>query len=368
MGRPRLSIKKQTIWKLHSLCGLIAGFGLLLIGLSGSLLMFSKEIDGLLRPEVVRVSPPEGQPERRTLDELITRIAAAYPEASLMGWAPALPESGESDRFWVKFGEQEHWLVGHVDPFSGIVLGEPEGRAASFTTWLLELHYSFFADHLGMFLAGLLGVMLLLLGLSGLWLYRDFFRHFFRLRWGRSARLLFSDLHKFIGISTVVFHFLLGFTGAWWNLSHLLGHLFEEEVAEAVVRPSPSEWASVEAMRRAAAGEIAGFETRYLAFPKRPGEALTLYGQPGEAGVWRSPYGSMVFFDPVSGAVQGSSDVRDRSLWGQIYDSFVPLHYGTFGGWPIRLLWSLGGLAPGALAISGFVIWRSRSRRGKPVT
>ena len=53
----RFKIKKQTVWRLHSLLGLVAGLGLLAIGLSGSLLMFSREIDGVLRPDIVRVTP-----------------------------------------------------------------------------------------------------------------------------------------------------------------------------------------------------------------------------------------------------------------------------------------------------------------------
>ena len=53
-------------------------------------------------------------------------------------------------------------------------------------------------------------------------------------------------------------------------------------------------------------------------------------------------------------------DMREATPWQQIYDSFMPLHYGTFGGWPIKILWCLGGLTPGLLAISGFIVWRKR--------
>lgn len=35
----------------------------------------------------------------------------------------------------------------------------------------------------------------------------------------------------------------------------------------------------------------------------------------------------------------------------------------TFGGLPIKILWCFARLAPGLLATSGFLIWRSRTRR-----
>ena len=47
------------------------------------------------------------------------------------------------------------------------------------------------------------------------------------LRWNLSARIFFSDLHKMVGISSVGFNLILGFTGAYWNLTHVVGHLLD---------------------------------------------------------------------------------------------------------------------------------------------
>ncbi len=40
----------------------------------------------------------------------------------------------------------------------------------------------------------------------------------------------------------------------------------------------------------------------------------------------------------------------------------APLHFGTFGRWPVKVLWCLGGMAPGVLAASGFLVWQTRGR------
>lgn len=362
-------IRKQAVWRVHSVLGLIAGLGLLVIGLTGSLLMFTPEIDGALRPEVVRVTPPEGG-RRLPMDELVGKMASTFPGHELMGWVPAW-DRGESDLVWVKLpGEDEHWLSSRIDPFTGRVLSRPAESAETFTGWILELHYTLLADHTGMFVAGLFGLVLVILGISGLWLYRDFFRHFFRLRWRCSTRILFSDLHKFVGINTVVFNLILGFTGAWWNLSHVIGHLYEEtpvETSSGEASPTPSKWASMDGMMHDATRRIAGFRVNYIGFPRVPEKAFFLYGEHGDAGVLRSPHGSMVSYE-ADGTFREASDIREGSLWTQIQDSFVPLHFGNFGGWPVRLLWCLGGLAPGTLAVSGFLIWRSRHRKEGPTS
>lgn len=363
---PRFRIRKQTVWRAHSLLGLVAGLGLLVIGASGSLLMFSREIDGVLRPDVVTVEPGAS---RLPMDELVGRVASSFPGHRLLGWALFPGDPTASDRVWLKLPDEEPWLHAHIDPYTGRILSRPAESAEHFTGWLLELHYTLLADHAGMLVAGLLAGILVLLGISGLWLYGNFFRNLLRLRWGASARILFSDLHKFIGILSVVFNLILGFTGAWWNLSHLIGHLFEEdpptETKTADPLP-PREWASIDAMMNVARNRIAGFTTHYLSFPQAADGTVSLHGQHGGAGPLRGLYGSHVDFDPGTGSVREVHDLREDSIWAQVHDSFMPLHYGTFGGWPIRILWSLGGLAPGLLAVSGFVIWRSRRRNPPP--
>lgn len=366
----RFRIKKQTVWRTHSVLGLIAGLGLLVIGLTGSVLMFSKEIDGALHPEVVRVQPPEGN-ERLAMDELVARMASAFPGHRLMGWVPG-EDAHSSDRVWLKLPGDEHWLAAAIDPYTGKILSRPAESGSTFTGWILELHYTLLADHVGLALVGIFALCLFLLGLSGLWLYRDFFRNFFRLRWRSSTRILFSDLHKFVGINSVVFNLILGFTGAWWNLTHVIGHLVEEEApagsAEvAEVGPPPSEWASLDSMLGDASARIDGFEANYIGLPNAPENAFFLYGRHGGAGVLRSPHGSMVSYEST-GDFREATDVREASLWAQFLDTFVPLHFGTFGGWPIRILWSLGGLAPGTLAVTGFVLWFRRRRGSKKTT
>ena len=45
----------RRLWQIHSWLGLVAGLGLIAIGLSGSLLVFHADIERWLNPELVAV-------------------------------------------------------------------------------------------------------------------------------------------------------------------------------------------------------------------------------------------------------------------------------------------------------------------------
>ena len=136
----------------------------------------------------------------------------------------------------------------------------------------------------------------------------------------------------------------------------------------AVISRLPhTQWSSLSAMLEKAPDVIEGYTARYLYFPAPNSPELKLYGSHGGAGPLRGTYGSTVTFNAVTGEVIGHHDIRDATTWQQVSDSFVPLHYGTFGGWPVKILWCLGGLTPGMLAITGLVVWRKRQRFGRRV-
>ena len=46
----------------------------------------------------------------------------------------------------------------------------------------------------------------------------------------------------------------------------------------------------------------------------------------------------------------------------RVLNSFTPIHYGTFGGLPTRILYIFVGLSPTILLITGFTMWRLRKK------
>ena len=354
-------------WQFHSWLGLISGLGLLVIGLSGSILVFQDELDAWRRPSIYRTTPRTGG--RLSLDQLWATTQRALPGWTIADWT--LPrDAGYSDLLRVyPPGETREIRKLHVDPYTSEMLGSPATYPHTLSGFLLILHTSFFGGIAGTFVVDLFAIALLLLGISGLWLYRDFWKSFFTLRWRSSARIFFSDFHKTIGIISVLFNFVLGFTGAWWNTQSVYHSLISKPDAApsapaSVVPFNPSQVGiSLDTLVAEARRQLPGFRVTSLALPATDHGEIILSGGVPTINPFRSDFGSSVVFSSPGGALVRVDDIRRLSFWTQVQDNFSPLHFGTFGGLPVKILWCFGGLAPGLLATSGFVIWRKRVSR-----
>lgn len=353
-------LTRKRIWQLHSWLGLLAGLGLLVIGVTGSLLVFRDQVEALFNPALIRVATPDAP--RLALDALLARAQAQLPEHEIVGWT--LRESDErdyADFLYVIGHGSDQWQIATLDPTTGRLLATPRSYTATLSGWLLELHYEFFGGHVGLAIAGIFAAMLCLLGVSGVWLYREFWKNVFMLRWRRGARILFSDLHKFFGLTSVVFNLILGFTGAYWNLTHVVGEVISGEPPQPRLEHRLyAATLSLDALNADARTRLPGFQPHFLSLPSAPNASITLWGAVEPRSPLRSAYGSTVSYDATKLTHTATMDLRAGSLWAQLVDSFRPLHFGTFGRWPIKILWCLGGLAPGVLAVSGFTIWQLR--------
>jgi uncharacterized iron-regulated membrane protein len=349
----------KRLWQIHSYMGLIAGLGLLVIGLTGSLLVFPNQLEEAAQPGMFLAKSKLSI--RLPLDVLVKGVEKNLPDHEISSWAFASEPRAVDWVFVVKHGRRERRLV-TVNPYTGAILGGPMDGSRTVVGWLMELHYTFFARTIGILLAGILAVLLCILGLSGFWIYHDFWSNFIRLRWRASRKIFLSDLHKAVGISSLAFQLILGFTGAYWNIPSAIRQFhFGNGLPPEFPARHWSRNISLDALLQRARDALPGFDPVFIGFPAAAGAAIQILGHVGSP--FRGDYGSVVTFDPQSGAVKGTREIRKADLWTQITDTFRPLHYGTFGGIFIKLLWCAGGLTPGLLAITGFLIWRQRQPR-----
>jgi uncharacterized iron-regulated membrane protein len=357
-------MKTKTLWRLHSWLGLFAGVPLLLIACSGSVLVFKDEINALLRPAEVRVEPLESG--RKSYDALYQSAANELTRHEIVGWA-IYPDPARADFLYVMKHGGEEFLSATLDPYTGGLLQEPRALDEGAMGWLLALHFQLLAGRVGEAVTGVLALLLCLLGASGFLVYRRFWKHFLTLRWRTGWRSLAGQLHKRVGVLSSPVFLLLGLTGAYWNIAHTVeeianpheplaegarhgGHLAPEVSLDRVVADSEA--------------RVPGYSANYISLPFHPGEPIRIFGDYIDQGPLRSPYHTVVHYDSTTGEHLETARIEDASAWRQTVDSFEPLHFGTFGGLPVRILWCVVGSAPGFLAISGTFIWWKRRRRG----
>jgi uncharacterized iron-regulated membrane protein len=126
----------------------------------------------------------------------------------------------------------------------------------------------------------------------------------------------FSDLHKIVGISSVAFNLILGFTGAYWNLTHALGHFLHgpDLPASKINDPLRAESLSLERLLQQARAKIPGFEWTYVSLPTKIDEPIVFYGRLKNQHALRGEFGSSVTFNSQTGDLENSVNVQSTGL------------------------------------------------------
>ncbi|TGL58451.1 PepSY-associated TM helix domain-containing protein [Leptospira sarikeiensis] len=354
-------MNRKRLYQFHSILGVFSGLFLIIIGLSGSFLIFAREIDQIFHPEEFKIQIGS---ERRSIDSLRQSLRDKLPPHTLAGWL--LQENSDTpDQVWVHFlgSEKGEESVILINPFTGELNGKlNEARSESFYGWMLMLHYTLFLGNTGYVLIGILGAVFFFQGISGVILYRNIWENLFRLRSGESIRTYFSDLHKLVGVFTLVFNLVLGFTGAWWNISTTINTIvngFPPEVIGKFLEDS----VSVDKMSEESVQKFPGFKLGFISFPHhREGDPVVLYGVENDSNPFKSRFGSYVVFDAKTSELIKIWDLSKENFLHSIVDSFKPLHFGTFGGIFTKIIWVILGLAPGILSLTGIGILISKQR------
>ncbi len=358
---------RKSLFKWHSYLALVALIPILVVSITGSILVFKVEIDSVLRPHHMVVGANDNS-LRTNLDELMQTITSTYPEYALAGWELFDDKSRSDTAYMIKKGT-DTWFKLYIDQYSGELLSEPKHMEHYLTDWLLELHFAFLMHFNGTIVGVFVGLVMLFLGISGIVLYRGFWRKVFTLRLQAAKRILFSDIHKMVGIIASPIFILISFTGVYWNISIILHEVLEHGSDEAHVYMNQayhSSDISFEAMRKDTANQINSYQPFYMAIPNEPEMDITFYGSVNTRNPFISQYASYVTYSRTDGSLVTAYDIRNASIWAVLDDSTRKLHFGYFAGIWSKAVWCIVGLAPVLLAITGmlmFLLRRSPKRR-----
>jgi len=356
---------RRTLFKVHTWMALATCIPLLIVCLTGSVLMFKHEIDSLIMPDKVRVDG--ALHARLSLDTLRSNIAAIYPKHEQVGWVLFL-DPGRADLVYViPHGSSERkYLL--LNQYSGEILAPPVAFDEYLTDWLLELHFTFLLGDLGLLASTLVALMFFVLGITGLILYRQFWVQFFTLRWNKSMRVYFSDIHKMVGVIGAPIFILLAVTGGYWNVLHLT-HEVQEALAgvehHVVTGPMMGPTISLDTLHAQSEQQLPGFVATYLSLPFEPDGDVYIYGEVPQGNPLLSQYASHIRFDAQYGHYVEAEDVRSEGFLHKLDDSVRRLHFGNFAGVWSRSFWCFIGLLPLLLSITGIYLWAKRRRKKK---
>ena len=358
-------MNNKTLFKIHGWVGLIAFIPLLVICLTGSLLTFKYEFENLVRPHMVTVNVGE---ERLSMDVLKGKVNHQFINREIVGWV-LFQNIHRSDVVYLMEKGTDTWQHVYVNGYSGEILSEPALKDDYLSDWLLELHVEFLLGDIGLLITSLFSVLLIILGVTGLMLYKKFWKTLFKVRWKARRILFFSDFHKQVGFLSAPVFLILGITGGYWNITHYLHELEheqehqQEEMHFVMGERLYDDDISIDALMIQAQDKLTDFKTTYITFPYEEGIQFTFYGDVRTSNPLNSEYASTVSFNRQSGEFISAYDIRNASFLDTFLDSFRPLHFGLFGGLLVRILWCLVGLMPLILSVTGVYMWWARREK-----
>ncbi|MCW3604739.1 PepSY-associated TM helix domain-containing protein [Burkholderia cenocepacia] len=365
-------MKNATIrrWRrIHKWSSLLCSAFLLMLCVTGLPLIFATDIEGAPAGE----GTPVGVASKGAmLDQMISVARARYPAYApthisldddrsrvLIGLMPPGDAAGHASRVIVEFDARTGALHDRRAHGGGAAF-------ASFIAAMRELHTTLYAGMAGRLVLGVAGLAFVLAMLSGIVLYAPFSR------WrgsgvpgnDRTRRAAWRDLHILVGVPVFVWALAMGATGV---LNAVAEPLFRGwMVAEMRTLPkhalAPRD-AQVSAQRAFAAVRVAEPRRRVdtVFFPDPD------FGSPDHYMVvttGTTRWSRMLFDIALVDAGIGRFDGTLRMpAWLRVVQLSRSLHFGNFGGMPLKIDWALLDGITFATVVSGIALWRQRRRR-----
>ncbi len=362
---PRRNLTLQTsVRNIHVWIGLAAGIAFCLTSLSGSLIVFRHDIESRLRPQWTPYSTAR---PGAAATEAARNIRRRWPDARTVNLEfPA--RTGEPYEFLIRTPDGGGVHV-FADSRSGEVLGTFD---VAWLEWIVELHHNLRFENGGKRIVGAIGLALFAASLTGLslWLVRKpKWKTALRIDSRSSWKRFNFDLHRTSGLLANALLLILSVTGICVAYPQTMASLAgvarigmtrtAPAVDSASVESQSVEIMPVEALADAARRAIPGSTVRQIRFAENPGQAaIVRLSAPGDL---RAEGGNRVSLDPATARVLQVDRQSDRAshwTWLQwLEQSAAPVHYAEWGGLTIRILWSMAGLAPTLLFLSGFFMW-----------
>jgi uncharacterized iron-regulated membrane protein len=362
---------RQSMAWLHTWSGLVVGWVLFAVFLTGTAAYLRPEISLWMRPEIELARPAPDAAQR-----LVAQMAQLAPGST--SWTIGLPTARDpvAQVFWrdPQAGNRRGFRSALLDPGTGRVLAARETRGGEFFyRFHFDLHYM--SPILARWLVSGCAMFMLVAIISGIITHRRIFSDFFTFRPGKGQRS-WLDGHAAAAVLALPYHLMITYTGLvtlmlltlpWGTQAAYRGDqaTFNAEVfgtappARPAGRPAPlADLAPLleEAARRWEGGAVGRIVVQ------NPGDAnarIQLVRSDAERLSFRT---QALLFDGTTGALLssvGDGPGPAAETRGVTYG----LHVGRFAGPTLRALFLLAGLAGTVMVATGCVLWAVRTRQ-----
>ena len=373
---------RQTMSDLHTWAGLLCGWLLYAMFLTGTVSYFKEEISQYMRPEVRH--PAQTPDPAEAAQRIAGQLAQMAPGSSL--WSMRLPDERHPtvSSFWrLPPGEGKGgrgFDEATFDASSGrTIAGRDTVGGEFFYRFHFQFHYM--PVRWGRWLAGFCAMFMLVAIVSGVITHKKIFTDFFTFRWGKGQRS-WLDAHNALSVFGLPFHLMITYTGLvtlmalympWGEQAVYKTPTQRQELTAETsptvqpVKPTgqATPLAPIDAMVRQGQERWGQYNVSRVIIANPGDAAARVSVVRGEAGrVSMSP--QYMVFDGVSGQLLQSKDTVGPAA--ETRGVMYALHLGRFGDMPMRWLYFIVSLAGTAMVGTGLVMWtvKRRQKLGNP--
>ncbi|MCD0504779.1 PepSY-associated TM helix domain-containing protein [Bordetella petrii] len=366
---------RQAMSWLHTWSGLILGWVLFAMFLTGTLAFFRPEITAWMQPEMPRQQA--AMPAEQAADVAQQYLQRHAPDAAR--WFIGLPEPREpylSLTYQVPKpapGERGFKRV-KLDPYSG---EELQARATRGGDFFYRFHFELEMGYpWGRWLASIAGMFMLIAIISGVITHKKIFTDFFTFRPGKGGQRAWMDGHNVLSVLGLPFHLMITFSGLVLFMSMLLPagisaaydnpRAFNNELFPAFApAPAGANGATLlplstfvgQAQALWQGGRIGRL---VVSNPGKSGAVVSVGRDEGE----RVSYGRMapsLRFGGADGKLLARHDADSAAR--VTAGTLIGLHLGLFAEPVLRWLYFLVSLAGTAMVGTGLALWVAKRRQ-----
>lgn len=373
---------RQSMGWVHTWGGLVVGWILYFIFLTGTLGYFDTEIDRWMKPEL----PVDAVPLQQAVTIAQQRLGQEAPGAQRWFISPATNRDNPHLRiFWEMpgtDGERGKTANEVLDSASGQPVS---ARATGGGQTLYRMHYAlhYLPLDAAYWLVGVCSIFMLVAIITGVVIHKKIFKDLFTFRPQKGQRS-WLDIHNLLSVAALPFHLMITYSGlVFFAVTYMpliiagsygLGRDAEErffaelfdEAETAQVRGDAAPMAPLHLMIATAESRWGKNQVRYLEI-HRPGDssARVHIGNLLHSPLRASPE---LVFDGTTGELL-DENAAFTSTPRAVRDTLLGLHEGLFAGPGLRWLYFLSGLLGTAMIATGAILWtvkRSAREYQKP--
>lgn len=362
---------KKNIGFLHLWLGLASGLIVFIVALTGSILVFEKEIDAFVNPEFYEVSSIGTT--KLPVDIYVNAISKQYAITEL----DRIQTYQDPKRTVIISGTDadKNDQIFSVDPYTGKVLGQTAEKSRFFSV-VLDLHRHLILGDFGKFITGCSCLIFVFLLISGLILWwpkkRKNLKQRLTVKWSASFKRFNWDFHSTFGFYSFLFLLTISLTGLTWSFKWFESgiYLFADGTTK---KPS----AKVENPTKVdpKLDKTYFYQTIFS-------KTDSIYKYTGDTQI-RIPsdtinsimviklnleksipnISSMAYFDKYTGELLKIKPYEAFSNGDKVRRLIYPIHTGSIYGYPTKILAFLVCLFAATLPITGLLIWLGRKKK-----